>query len=262
MTPEAAERCAALLREARRSRRPLPELPEEIRPRSLEEGYQAQDAFVAAAGGAICGYKIAATGQVAQELLKVDGPFYGQVLEGKRYEAPVTLPAGDYLFRLIEPEFIFVMGEDLPPREANYDSAEVSSAVASLHPGFEIVCSAYGLDWTKRGAPSIAADDAVNAGVVLGPGREDWRSLNLAEQEVRLYLDGEFLAAGKGANVLGHPLRALTWIANKLSARGRTLKAGEFVSTGLVTERFALPEAGQVCRADFGSLGSVVLGFK
>lgn len=262
MSPEAVERCVALLLEARRSRNALAELPPEIRPQSLEEGYQVQDAFVAAAGGSICGYKIAATGQVAQGLLKVDGPFYGQVLEGNRYSAPATLAASDYLFRLVEPEFIFLMAEDLPPRDGDYDSAEVSAAVASLHPGFELVCSAYGPDWMQRGGPSIAADDAVNAAVILGPGREDWRSLDLAEQEVTLFLNGEFLASGKGSNVLGHPLRALTWLANKLSARGKTLKAGEFVSTGLVTERFALPDAGQVCRADFGPLGSVVLGFK
>jgi 2-keto-4-pentenoate hydratase len=39
---------------------------------------------------------------------------------------------------------------------------------------------------------------------------------------------------GIGADVLGHPLDALAWLANHLAARGPGLRAGEFVSTGSV----------------------------
>ena len=261
MTPEAMTRAVGLLLDARRDKAVLPELPEDVRPKTLDEGYDVQDAFIAAEGGEVCGYKIAATGQAAQKLLKVDAPFYGQVLTRGLKQSPARVTASDYLFRLMEPEFIFRMGDDLPARSSDYDTDSVAAAVASLHPGFELACSAYGLSWVERGAPQIAADDAVNAGLIVGPAFDGWRDLDLAALEVKLFLDEAFVASGSGANVLGHPLLALTWLANTLGRRGRGLKAGDYVSTGLVTEKFALGEAGQTCRADFGPLGSVSVSF-
>jgi 2-keto-4-pentenoate hydratase len=35
---------------------------------------------------------------------------------------------------------------------------------------------------------------------------------------------------------MGHPFEALAWLANNLAARGRGLRAGEFVFTGSVVE--------------------------
>ena len=37
---------------------------------------------------------------------------------------------------------------------------------------------------------------------------------------------------GRGANVLGDPRIALTWLANELSRHGDTLGEGQFVTTG------------------------------
>lgn len=261
MQQAATQRCVELLTKARRDCQPLAELPTEICPGSLLEGYVVQEALLTAQQAKTCGYKIAATSAVAQNLLGVDGPFFGRLLEGAYHDSPAHLAADQFLFRLIEPEFAFILSEDLPPRGFDYGSEEVSRAVASLHPAFEIVSSSFGLDWTKRGAPSLAADNAVHGAFVLGLGTEDWRHLDLANLEVRLTVDGSPFSSGRGEAVLGHPLRALTWLANDLTRRGRGLQAGETVTTGLVTAKFALLEAGQGCRADFGPLGDVTVTF-
>ena len=65
---------------------------------------------------------------------------------------------------------------------------------------------------------------------------------------------------GRGANALGGPLTALTWLANTLAAdpAGPGLRAGELVTTGVVTG-FRLVEAGDSVGADFGDLGRVEL---
>ena len=61
-------------------------------------------------------------------------------------------------------------------------------------------------------------------------------------------------------NVLGHPLNALEWLVNHLSARGLGLKAGQFVTTGVTTEVY-MAERGDRITADFGPVGSVSLDF-
>ncbi len=59
---------------------------------------------------------------------------------------------------------------------------------------------------------------------------------------------------------LGHPLNALAWLADQGVLGGRGLKAGDLVTTGLVTP-FVYAEPGDEVRADFGALGEVRLRF-
>ena len=63
---------------------------------------------------------------------------------------------------------------------------------------------------------------------------------------------------GTGANALGHPLNALAWLANERARQGKGLKAGEVVSTGVVTP-FHYLKAGMRAVADSGALGQVTL---
>ncbi|MBI1893372.1 MAG: hypothetical protein HYS14_04600 [Candidatus Rokubacteria bacterium] len=65
---------------------------------------------------------------------------------------------------------------------------------------------------------------------------------------------------GRGEAVLGHPLNALAWLANELPKWGRSLKAGEFVTTGTCTDIY-VAKAGDNIQADFGTLGSVEVVF-
>jgi 2-keto-4-pentenoate hydratase len=56
-------------------------------------------------------------------------------------------------------------------------------------------------------------------------------------------IDGAEVGRGKGSDVLGHPLTALAWLANHLTARGLSLRRGDIVTTGsLVKSQF--PQAG------------------
>ena len=72
------------------------------------------------------------------------------------------------------------------------------------------------------------------------------------------FIDGEEVGRGTGADVLGHPLEALAWLANHLPARGLALAAGHLVTTGsLVTSKF--PVAGNRLEFRVDGLGSVAL---
>ena len=83
-----------------------------------------------------------------------------------------------------------------------------------------------------------------------------WRALDLAEHVVRVRVDAQQVAQGKGANVLGDPRTALTWLANELRAQGAFLRAGDIVMTGTCVTPVPI-RAGQKLEADFGALGKV-----
>ncbi|MCG8597911.1 MAG: fumarylacetoacetate hydrolase family protein, partial [Kiloniellales bacterium] len=61
-----------------------------------------------------------------------------------------------------------------------------------------------------------------------------------------------------GANALGHPLDAVAWLADQGAHAGRGLKAGDLITTGVVTP-FLFAEPGDEFVAEFGSLGAVRL---
>jgi len=254
---------AELLAQARINHRRLPELPAGTRPKTSGEAYAVQDGLVerllAHYGGSVIGYKIACTNITAQRQLNVDAPFAGRLLSAFLFENPARVDASKFFMRVVEAEFAFEMARDLPPTSAARSRQEIAAAVKGVLPGIEIVDSRFD-DWTTIGAPSLIADNACNAAWAKGRLLTDWQSLDLAAQAVRVTVNGKVLREGSGGNVLGHPLNALEWLVNSLSARGLGLKAGQFITTGVTTEVY-MAERGDRITADFGPVGSVDLEF-
>ncbi len=229
-------------------------------PASLDGAYRVQDGLVRrlerSGRGRQVGFKIGASSERAQRFLGLREPMSGQVLEAGLLEAPATISTAGYRFCLIEPEFAFRLARDLPPRARPYSMAEAGAAVAALHPAIEVVTSAYGeTAWQTVGALDLVADNGAHGCLVLGEGRRDWRGIDLARQRVELRVDGRLFGAGSGAAALGHPLAALAWLASQQGRRGRGLRAGEVVTTGVVTP-LAVLHAGQKVEATFGPFGS------
>jgi 2-keto-4-pentenoate hydratase len=74
------------------------------------------------------------------------------------------------------------------------------------------------------------------------------------------YLNGHYIKSGRASAAMGHPVTSLTWLINWARERGRSIRAGEVVSTGTCTGHlFAAP--GDTVRADFGSFGVVQARF-
>ena len=255
--------CDARTRHAR-----MAALPEASRPQTPEDGYGCQhllvEHLVSHYGGRLIGYKVACTNVTAQRQLNVDGPFYGRMMSAFCFDSPARVEAGQFFMRVVEAEFAFLIARDLPPRADRYSVDEVATQIEGALPGIEIVDSRFD-DWTTIGAPSLIADNACHAAWVKGRLTTDWRELDLAEQTVELKVlgsDGKIKLerTGRGRAVLGHPLNALTWLANKLSSHGRGLKAGEYVTTGVTMEVY-MGESGDRIQASFGPLGNIDLEF-
>jgi 2-keto-4-pentenoate hydratase len=236
----------------------LPELPAHCRPRSAAEAYRIQDLLAEELDFPVGGWKIGCTSAAARKILKSRGPFAGRVFTTRMFESGVSLPDTAYPMRGLEGEFAFRMKKALPPRKRAYSLAEVTAAVGSLHLAIEIVDSRYS-DWLKVGVMSVIADQGSNGALILGPAVPRWRQLKLEQVAVKMVVNGKVVGQGTGADCLGHPLKALTWLANLLRQRGG-LAAGAVVSTGTCCG-FHRAAPGDSARAEFGRLGSVVVGF-
>ena len=84
--------------------------------------------------------------------------------------------------------------------------------------------------------------------------------MELAAHGVTAYRNGAVAETGTGANVLGDPRIALTWLANELSSLVLTLAAGQFVMTGTCVKPLAIAAGDQVL-GEFGVLGRVSVAF-
>lgn len=254
---------AAALAELRFERRTVAQLPAFARPESLAQAYAAQDALIAKLlarhGGRAIGYKTACTSALAREQLKVPHPLVGQLLSYSTHAAPVVLPAADFTLRTIEPEFGFRMGADAPAQPAPYTANSITPLIAEAFAGIEIVDHRFH-DWSAVGAAAIAADNAIHGAYVQGAPCANWRELDLVNQQVALTVNGARVREGTGAAVLGSPFNALAWLANELLRFGKSLKAGDVITTGVVCDVYPA-QRGDDMTADFGPLGSVRLGF-
>jgi 2-keto-4-pentenoate hydratase len=235
-------------------------LPSPLRPASRAEGYAIQAQIEASSEKPLFGWKIAATSIAGQKHIGVDGPLAGRLLAERVHEDGDGIPLRANRMRVAECEFAFRVGRDLLPRDSPYGRNEVLDAVADLHLAIEVPDSRYA-DFVTAGGPQIIADNACAHLFVLGPQAPPiWRELDLATHRVNARVGCRYEREGVGANVLGHPVLALTWLANELSAMGVTLASGQVVTTGTCLKPLEI-EPGDRVVVDYGVLGRVECSF-
>ena len=85
-------------------------------------------------------------------------------------------------------------------------------------------------------------------------------ALDFGTQSVRAVNNGAVAAEGTGANVLGDPRIALTWLANHLAQRGIGLKAGDIITTGTCITPPTIAPGDRVV-AEFDGLDRMTIAF-
>lgn len=256
LPPDQIEASALMLWEHWQQQRRLDELPAMGRPATRADGYAIQAALARVSGQPVAGWKIAATSAAGQAHIQVDGPLAGRLLDGRVLASGSAVPLDGNLMRVAEAEFVFRVGRDLGPRDRPYETDEVLAAVDALYLGIEVPDSRFH-DFTRAGAPQLIADNACAAWFILGPRVEaNWRDADLARHNVAGYLNDAHAASGSGANVLGDPRIALTWIVNELRQFGEHIRAGQIVTTGTCLTPIAVAPGDRV-RMDFGPFGLV-----
>ena len=79
---------------------------------------------------------------------------------------------------------------------------------------------------------------------------------DLATIEAHVAINGQHVTTGTGDAVLGNPLHSIVWLASKLGAFGRGLKAGEIVMTGSFTRQFPIAPGDRI-ETVFSGIGAV-----
>ncbi|KPK31726.1 MAG: hypothetical protein AMJ66_08010 [Betaproteobacteria bacterium SG8_40] len=228
------------------SRSPFSRLPEECAPRNDAEAYATQEALRRmreTALGETAGYKVALTSAVMQEMLQYFSPFAGPLHANMIYPDGVNLDHSLYGRLCIECELAAVLGKTLLARHAPYSREQIADAVETIAPALELVDDR-NADYSDISTLvlTLIADNAWNAGVVLGPPVRDWQRLDLASLHGRVSINGEPVDEGYGRDVLGHPFEALRWLVNTVAGQGKDVQKGMVVMTGtMIATQFVKP---------------------
>jgi 2-keto-4-pentenoate hydratase len=249
-----AEQIAALWRE----RRQIDALPAELTPADLDEAYAIRQVFedIAIAGGrgAVAGYKIGLTTPIMQRLCGVDQLIYGAIFASEVHHGRAELAVRNYCRLGIETEIAVHLGEDLPH---GGDRERVARSVESCMAAIELL-EDLRHDYKRLSAAAMVAGNVWNAGVVIATPVTDWRRLDLAQLTARLTINGREIGTGKGGDVMGNPLNALAWLADKRAAQGAPLKRGTIVMTGSMVP-IQFPAAGDRAIVEVEGLGTAEL---
>ncbi len=241
---------ANLLMDARRTQRPMGELPAELRPASLAEAYVVQDTM-AAAFGEIGGWKVGAPTAQAE-------PMFAPMPKAKVAPSGVLLRGMRY--RGLEAEVAFLLGKDLPARSQAYTRDEVLGAVRSCHPAIEVLESGL-MDPATADRMSMIGDLQMHGGFVYGAAVADWRSIDFRNEKVTLAVDGSVRVEKTGSNTSGDLLRLLPYLANEGAVRTGGLRSGQWITTGSWTGNIQAMARSSV-DVDFGTLGRVSVRFE
>ncbi len=236
---ESIDQAARFIAEHRLGHRPLPPLAAALRPSGEAAAYAVQERLHQVLGargqGVIAGHKIGCTTAVMQTFLCIPNPCAGGVLSSAVHHRGAVFAHQDFLRVGVECEIVVWMEDDLPLAPVPFDRDNVAVAVGACSAGMEVVDDRY-VDYKSLDTPTLIADDFFDAAVVIGEPYRDWRSLDLSALGGVTRINDREVGRGRGADVMGHPLEALAWLANSLAQRGQFLRKGHFVFTGSLVE--------------------------
>jgi 2-oxo-3-hexenedioate decarboxylase len=254
---EFIDECADALDRAVSERTAITRLTDKYGDLTIEQAYQIQDERTrrrVAAGDRLIGAKLGLTARAKQVQMNVSEPVYGRLFASDIHPSEDAVPADRFIHPRVEPEIVFLLGEELAG--PGIHAADALAATRSVCCGLEILDSRFS-DFSFTAA-DVIADNASEAGIVLGSRMLDPRELDLRLLGLILDTDGEFAASATGAATVGHPAEAVAMLANWLGGRGEVLDAGSLIFTGGLTAAVpVLP--GRSVTATFAHLGSVTV---
>ena len=166
MDATAQRQLARLLAQLRRDGRAQSGLDPHLVPPDKATAYRISGMVAEELGWPVVGWKIAAAKEEMQKALRTDSPIYGRTFFLR--ETPATFVHAKLASPIPEVEYQARLGTDLPPRENPYTIAEVTDAVASLHPGLELAECRFLHDNAFPPLPAILADGAGSGTIVYG----------------------------------------------------------------------------------------------
>ncbi len=259
---DAAER----LHTAEIERKQISALTLEYPDMDMSDAYAVQKAWVdkkLASGRKVIGYKVGLTSRAMQMAVNIDEPDYGVLLDDMYFEDGATLKASDFLDPRIEVELAFILNK--PLFGENVSIFDVYNATDYVIPSLELIAARCmrtdpATGYTRKVYDTIA-DNAANAGIILGGRPVKPTEMDLRWAGAALYVNGQIEETGLACGVLGHPAKGISWVCKRFAPHGIGLEPGQIVLAGSFTRPVPV-KAGDTVHADFGPLGGIGLKFE
>lgn len=264
MTREEIAAAAAALDEAERTRTQTGLLSLANPGMTMDDAYAVQAAWVEkkiSSGRRAIGRKIGLTSKAMQAALAIDIPDSGILFDDMLFDNDAAIPRDRFIQPRIEAEIAFVMKSDL---KADVSVDDVLDATDYVQPSLEIldtrILRVDPETGRTRNVCDTIADNAANAGVVLGGEKIAPRAVDLRWVGAIVMKNGEVEETGLGGGVLNHPAEGIVWLVRRLAEYGDFIRAGEIVLSGsFIRPVEARPD--DLIVADFGGHGRVSCRF-
>ena len=224
-----------------------------------DDAYAIQDVILQrklARGARVVGLKAGLTSHAKMKQMGVTDPVFGFLVDEYVVSEGATVNVSELIHPKVEPEIAFVLKHALKGPGCHIGA--VLAATEFVMPGIEVIDSRY-RDF-KFDLKSVVADNTSAARFVVGGQAIRPEQVDLRTVGVVLEKNGEPVALGAGAAVLGHPAAAIAMLANHLGRRGQEIPAGSLILSGGVTEAVAV-NAGDNVTLRVQGMGSVGLRF-
>jgi 2-oxo-3-hexenedioate decarboxylase len=198
------------------------------------------------------GWKLGLTSKAKQEMMGVHEPSYGVLLESMQLFEGEKISLAPFIHAKLEPEIAFIFNKEL--KGPHVTVADVLHATEYIAPAVEIIDSRFhGFSFTLADA---VADNSSSSRFIIGERFYSPKDFDLKLMGMVFRQNGEVVATGAGAAVMGHPARAIAWLANRLYKVGQSIQPGEVVLSGSLSAAIKI-ENGDHFTAGFDGLGSV-----
>ncbi len=237
----------------------IPKLTDEYPAMSIADGYAVQSELrrrLIAQGHRLIGWKAGLTSKAKMVQMGVSVPSIGFLTDRMARPENSAISTSDLVHPRVECEVAFVMKKAL--HGPGCTRQDVLDATDYVLPAVEIIDSRFA--GFKFDLPSVVADNGSSARFVAGGRARYVDELDLRTLGVVMEKNGEIVALGAAAAVLGHPAEAIAMLVNILAELGEHLPAGSFVMSGGITEAIAV-KPGDCVTARFQELGSVSMRF-
>jgi 2-keto-4-pentenoate hydratase len=248
-----AERLVA----ARRAAQALTEFPGPL-PTDLDTAYAIQGAGIALWPDLVAGWKVGRLSRHWQEKFHEDrlvGPIFSASIRHAHAGKTVEFPVYENGFAAVEAEFIFRLATDAPAAKKTWTPEEASELDLDMLAGIETAGSPLS-SINDLGPGAIVSDFGNNAGLILGPAIRGWRSRGADSLVCEVWIGDRSVGHGGASSLPGGPLAGLAFALARCAQVGRSLKAGDLVSSGATTGIHDI-RAGQSARVRFDGDGEI-----
>lgn len=225
-------------------------------PQDLATAYACQEMAIDRWPDAIAGWKVARIGHAWQDRFpeeRLIGPVFRSNVH-RAQDGSVVCPAFEGGLAAVEAEIGITVRTDAPAGKIDWTAATAAELVAEMHVGVEMAGSPLAT-LNDLGPGAVISDLGNNWGVIVGAAIPRWqaRSFELAAET---FINERSVGRGSIAIPDG-PLSAFAFALNKAAQRGRPLRAGAYISTGMITGVHDI-RIGAHARVNFGAYGEIL----